>query len=177
MDNFVVITGCSGGGKSTLLRELQQRGHRTIDEPGRRVVAHQLSIAGNALPWIDLAAFAREAMKLAINDRETVSAEPGWVFFDRSLIDAQSALTMATKDDSAIEALRHKARYHRRVFAVEPWPEIYVQDQERRHGLTEAIEEYNRLARLYPKLGYDWIVVPKASVAVRADFILRTLHA
>ncbi|MFN3502888.1 MAG: AAA family ATPase, partial [Allorhizobium sp.] len=67
-------------------------------------------------------------------------------------------------------------RYHRRVFAVEPWPEIYVKDEERRHGLSDAIEEYNRLADLYPKLGYDWIVVPKAQVEVRADFILRTLQ-
>ena len=38
MDRFVVITGCSGGGKSTLLDELGRRGHATIEEPGRRIV-------------------------------------------------------------------------------------------------------------------------------------------
>jgi hypothetical protein len=34
MENFVTISGCSGGGKSTLLSELRRRGFATIDEPG-----------------------------------------------------------------------------------------------------------------------------------------------
>ena len=33
-----VISGCSGGGKSTLLMELARRGHAVVDEPGRRIV-------------------------------------------------------------------------------------------------------------------------------------------
>jgi predicted ATPase len=31
--SFVVISGCSGGGKSTLLSELQRRGHAVVEEP------------------------------------------------------------------------------------------------------------------------------------------------
>jgi predicted ATPase len=38
LDRFVVISGCSGGGKSTLLAELARRGYRTVEEPGRRIV-------------------------------------------------------------------------------------------------------------------------------------------
>jgi predicted ATPase len=38
MERFVVISGCSGGGKSTLLKELAKRDHDVIDEPGRRIV-------------------------------------------------------------------------------------------------------------------------------------------
>ena len=32
--NFYVISGCSGGGKSTLLSELEHRGYKVVAEPG-----------------------------------------------------------------------------------------------------------------------------------------------
>ena len=41
MDRFVVISGCSGGGKSTLLAESGRRGYAVVEEPGRRIVQNQ----------------------------------------------------------------------------------------------------------------------------------------
>ncbi len=46
----VVLSGCSGGGKSTLLAELASRGVPTFVEPGREVVRAALAGAGGALP-------------------------------------------------------------------------------------------------------------------------------
>jgi len=46
----VVITGCSGGGKSTLLAELGRRGHRVFPEAGRQIVREQDWIGGDARP-------------------------------------------------------------------------------------------------------------------------------
>ncbi|MBC62705.1 MAG: hypothetical protein CMP11_09665 [Zetaproteobacteria bacterium] len=51
---FVILTGCSGGGKSTLLGELAKRGYNHTFEPGRQIVKEQLAISGKALPWKDL---------------------------------------------------------------------------------------------------------------------------
>ena len=175
MDNFVIVTGCSGGGKSTLLKELQGRGLATVEEPGRRIVRHQQATGGRALPWIDLAAFAKEAIWLGQEDRIRMAAHDGWVFFDRSVIDAASALASATGNTAAIEALRAATRYHRRVFAVAPWPEIFAQDDERQHDFAAAVEEYDRLAALYTELGYEWMIIPRASVEERADFVLQSL--
>ncbi|WP_342236107.1 AAA family ATPase, partial [Inquilinus sp. OTU3971] len=59
MDRFVVISGCSGGGKSTLLAELGRRGHEVVEEPGRRIVKQERETGGRALPWVDGTAFAR----------------------------------------------------------------------------------------------------------------------
>jgi predicted ATPase len=42
VDHLVVISGCSGGGKSTLLAELAQRGYGVVEEPGRRIVREEL---------------------------------------------------------------------------------------------------------------------------------------
>ena len=74
-----------------------------------------------------------------------------------------------------LEKLGQTHRYHQRVFLAPPWPEIYVQDAERRHGLESAISEYSRLLEVYPSLGYDVSILPKASVAQRADFVLDML--
>jgi predicted ATPase len=70
IDRFVVISGCSGGGKSSLLEELRRRGYPTVEEPGRRIVKEQLLGGGRALPWADKVAFARRCIALALSDRK-----------------------------------------------------------------------------------------------------------
>ncbi|MDI1365442.1 MAG: AAA family ATPase [bacterium] len=175
MDRFVLISGCSGGGKSTLLAELRRRGHAVVEEPGRRIVAEEQAGDGATLPWIDPAAFARRAIAMALGDRAAAPLE-GWAFFDRGLIDAAVALEHLT-GEPVVEAFGRAHRYHRRVFLAPPWPEIHVVDQARRHGLEAAVAEYERLRAAYPALGYDVVVLPRTSVFDRADFVLRTLDA
>lgn len=176
VDRFVVISGCSGGGKSTLLAELARRGYAVVDEPGRRIVQEELAGNGAALPWVDPAAFARRAIEVALTDRERAAASgrDGWTFFDRGLIDAAAALEHIT-GQPVLERIHQAHRYHRRVFLTPPWPEIYATDAERRHDMSAAVAEYERLERVYPSLGYDVIILPKIPVGDRADFILRTL--
>jgi predicted ATPase len=169
IDRFVVISGCSGGGKSALLAELRRRGHAVVEEPGRRIVAEELAGDGAALPWIDPGAFARRAIAMALADRASAHAD-GWVFFDRGLVDAAVALEHLT-GEPAVETLGRLHRYNQRVFLAPPWPEIHVVDEARRHGLDEAIAEYDRLAAAYPALGYRTSVLPKVSVAARADLV------
>ena len=173
---LVVLSGCSGGGTSTLLAELARRGHGLVEEPGRRIVAAELSGDGSALPWVDPAAFARRAVAMAIEDRARVRSGGGWVFFDRGLVDAAAALEHAT-GEPALERLCRPHPYHRRVFLTPPWPEIYAADAERRHGFAAAVEEYSRLLDAYRALGYEVTILPKAGVAERADLVLGTLAA
>jgi predicted ATPase len=173
-DRFVVISGCSGGGKSTLIEELARRGHAVVEEPGRRIVREECLGDGAALPWVDGAAFARRAITLALADRAAIADASDWVFFDRGLIDAASALQHLT-GEPALDRLASSHRYHRRVFLTPPWPEIHRRDTERRHGLDEAIGEYDRLHEVYPALGYEVTVVPRIGVEARADFVLAHL--
>ncbi|GAB5374340.1 MAG: hypothetical protein AcusKO_08020 [Acuticoccus sp.] len=97
-----------------------------------------------------------------------------WVFFDRGLIDAAAALEAATQEP-VLAPLARTHRYHRRVFLTPPWPEIYVNDAARQHDLAAARDEYERLLRTYPALGYQIDILPFASVAARADHILSRL--
>jgi predicted ATPase len=174
LPRFVIISGCSSGGKSTLLEELARRGHATVLEPGRRVVRDEQASGGTALPWANTAAFVDRIVALAESDYAAASANPGWTFFDRGLIDAVSALGQLNGTGIRPELLAAYP-YHPQVFLTPPWPEIYVTDGERQHGLAEAEIEYERLLREYPALGYKVLLLPKVSVTTRADFVERTL--
>ena len=175
-NRFVVISGCSGGGKSTLLNELGRRGYATVGEPGRRIIKQELRGEGFALPWVDEIAFARRAIALAIADHTAASHVTNWVFFDRGLIDAAAALQHLT-GEPALTTLGQAHCYHCLVFFTPPWPEVYVTDSERRHDLVAAMTEYQRLLGVYPSLGYEVTILPKVSVPERANFVLHTLAA
>lgn len=170
----IVISGCSAGGKSTLLVELARTGFATVPEPGRRIVEEERRGDGLALPWVNLAAFASRALQLAAHDRSQMLGHDGWVFFDRGLVDAAVALQHAT-GQAAKDVLAAYDRYSSVVFLTPPWPEIYVTDDERQHGFAEAVAEYSRLLFSYRELGYEVCILPKVSVLDRADYVIRHL--
>jgi predicted ATPase len=114
------------------------------------------------------------AVETALRDREMAKTYPGWVFFDRGLIDAASALD-SLGGQPLLQRINALHPYHRRVFLAPPWPEIYVQESERRKGFEAGLAEYERLERELPALGYDVVVLPKASISIRADFVLNAL--
>lgn len=176
IDRFVILSGCSGGGKSTLLDELARRGHAVVPEPGRRIVAEQLRVGGGALPWSDPVAFLEKALALADTEYRAAHEATGRVFFDRGVIDAAAGLHHLTGRPD-VTAVAERYRFHRRVFLVPPWPELHVADAERRHGLGEAIAEYDRLMAVYRVLGYEMAVLPKVGVAERADIVLAALSS
>lgn len=135
-----------------------------------RIVDEELRREGAALPWVNMVTFAERALELAAADRRQKLSENGWVFFDRGLVDAAVALQHAT-GRSIHDTLAPFEPYHERVFLTPPWPEIFTIDDSRRHGLTEAIAEYDRLLIAFRQLNYETIIVPKGSVQERAGFV------
>ena len=166
---FVMISGCSGGGKSTLIEELARRGYAVVREPGRRIIATVRNGSGGALPWDDPAGFARHAMAMSIADHENAQ---GLTFFDRGVVDAAVALK-ATAGESAAEFVAGYRYDH--LFLAPPWPAIYENDTDRRHSLDKALSDHDRVAAAWRDAGYDAIILPHDTVAARADFVLERL--
>ena len=165
----VVLSGCSGGGKSTLLDELARRGHACFPEPGRAVVRE-----GRHDPATDPLGFALAVIGIARANHE--ASPPGLSFHDRSLLDALVWFRRSgTALPGELAGLSQTHRYFPKVFLTPPWPEIYVTDAERRHGLPEAIAEYDAILATLPELGYGPVILPKYSVAERADWMLGQL--
>jgi len=172
----VVITGCSGGGKSTLLAELARRGHRVFPEPGRQIVREQDWIGGDALPWSAPSKFAELVLSRGLHQRITAAGEDGVAFFDRSIVEPLSGLErLGLPVPQHLRRAVELCRYDRTVFVAPPWPEIFRRDAERRHGLDEALEDYEPLLATYSGLGYRLVELPKTDVGARADFVLAQL--
>jgi len=171
---FVLITGCSGGGKSTLLSELSGRGYATVSEPGRRIVAEELAGTGKALPWVSMYEFALRAVAMAQSDLLSAESERDFVFFDRGLVDAAVALQFAGGEPylTTLDGIQH---YIRPVFLAPPWSEIFSQDEDRQHDFKSAMEESSRLENALVELGYDVRTLPKVSLKERADLVLSEL--
>jgi predicted ATPase len=175
-DLFVVLTGCSGGGKSSLLAELGRRGHPVFEEPGRQVVKEQLYVGGDALPWADVGKFVALTVSRSMHNMILAARSGRRSFFDRGIVDQLGGLEHAklTVPDYLAEAAR-RFRYSKTVFAVPPWPEIFHTDEERRHGFDEAQASYAPLLETYRRLGYGTVEVPKLPIKARVDFVLARL--
>lgn len=172
-----VISGCSGGGKSSLLSALAQRGYATIKEPGRRIVRQEIKEGGDALPWIDPVTFARRALAIARKDWEQVRSTHSpltSVFFDRSAIDAVSFLK-SLEPDTDMQAELGSICYEKMVFMAPPWSDIFRQDTERKHDFAKAREEFGRLMQHYPALGYQVMLLEKTTIEQRLEFVIQQI--
>lgn len=174
----VVLTGCSGGGKSTLLGALAARGYAVRPEAGRQIVREQMHLGGDALPWTDAAQFVTLAASRTMHLFNTTVPGARATFFDRSLVDLTSFLEMKGLDvpghlQRAVEAYR----YAPAVFVTPPWQEIYVDEAERSKPFEDACREYDALIEGYLAAGYELVEVPKVSVAERTDFVVARLAA
>jgi predicted ATPase len=168
---MVVLSGCSGGGKSTLLAALARKGYTTFPEPGRQVVREENLVGGPALPEADPVRFAERCIARASYFFNVAQPERGPVFFDRGIVDTATAMERAgTVPRWAEEAVR-LYRYAPRVFLVPPWKELFERDEERRHSFREAEAEYEALLASYPAKGYEPVIVPKGPVASRIAFV------
>lgn len=173
---FVVLSGCSGGGKSSLLAELGRRGFATYEEPGRQVVKEQLLIGGPALPWEDADLFLELTISRSIHRLVEAARGDALAFFDRGIVDQVSGFkSMGREIPAHLRAAAERFRYRETVFLVPPWEEIFANDAERRHSFKDAAAMYEANVETYKAFGYRPVIVPKIDVAARAEYVLGEL--
>lgn len=174
----IVLTGGPGSGKTTLLEALSAAGHATSPEAGRAIIRRQQAIDGAALPWKDRALFAELMLDRELGAHARAEGAAGPVFFDRGVPDVVGYLTLCGLPVPAhMERAAQDIRYDRRVFIAPVWPEIFGQDAERKQDLNEARRTFEAMAETYPRFGYELIELPKAPVAERLAFVLKSLTA
>ena len=173
--SFVILSECSGGGKSTLLSEFARRGFAVVSEPGRQIVKEQMAIDGTGLPWLDSLKMAELILSRSMFVFNSTK-NAGYVFFDRGIVDiiAYFDHIQIPIPEYLLNAVQNY-RYHRKVFLTPPWEEIYRIDSERKHTFAKAASSYEAHVKAYERLGYEVITLPKVAPGERADFILRHL--
>jgi predicted ATPase len=170
----VVITGGPGAGKTTLLGELAAMGYATVEESARAIIAER--VASGASPRPDPAKFAREILRRDVQKYLDHAHASQWVFFDRGVIEAL-AMTQEVSPLPAreLEAMLAEYAFHRSVFVLPPWENIYATDEERDQSFAEAVAVHARIVQWYTARGYALHEVPRLSAPERAAYVLRIL--
>ncbi len=175
-ENFFVITGGPGSGKSSVVEVLRERGYACSVEAGRGVIQDQILIDGHALPWKDRAQFAELMLVWEMRSYRIAQKSVGPVFFDRTIPDVLGYLRLSNLPirlhmQQAVEIFR----YHRKVFIAPPWQEIFQNDNERKQDFDEAVRTCEAMIETYKAQGYELIELPRSSVEERAHFVLQNL--
>jgi len=173
-NNFYVITGGPGGGKTSLLENLASKGYKFIPETARQIIRERIS-AGLA-PRPDALSFAQEIFRTDCHNFNEHSDYSSVLFFDRSFVDSAWQLFCSNQDEyNKIKDTYLKIRYNNKVFITPPWKEIYQNDSERDQTYEDSIVVYERLRQWYLEHGYEVIVLPKDTIENRVKFILSQL--
>jgi predicted ATPase len=163
----IVLTGGPGFGKSSIIQELERRGHSVFHEVAREIIHEMLSDAG----VFDLAHFSAKVQSGRVNQFHQASS--AIQFYDRGIPDIAGFLL---KDKAPIPAelldLCATHCYHKTVFITPPWEAIYHKDPERREDFREAVKVHKALEATYASLGYELVAVPMGSIIQRCDFVL-----
>ena len=177
-DNFHVVTGGSGSGKSSIIAALKARGFACVEEAGRQLVQQQVRIGGDATPWQDRLKFRELSLSLSIHGYEQVAERDRPVFFDRGIPETVGyARFLGVPVPAHHRAAVALYRYASTVFVAPPWREIYENDAERKQTSADAVADYRVNVDAYAEAGYRLVEVPRAPVAERVAFILERVEA
>jgi predicted ATPase len=176
MDRFFVITGGPGSGKTSLIAALD--GIHRMPEAGRAIIQQEQAAGGSALPWKDPLEFAEKMLARDIAAWEAARHLEGPVIFDRGIPDVVGYLQwsgITIPEYLTRAAAAHS--YNRRVFLAPAWPEIFIQDAERKQTLSEAEATCRVMREVYAGLGYELVELPLVSIAERAAFVRAAISA
>jgi len=172
MNRKYIITGAPGTGKTTIINALIKKGYSCAEEISRELIAEQLSIGGDILPWKNQIAFENHIANLRKEQYLNCSKKENY-FFDRSSIDCIAYLKVNKLEiTNEISQITKECIFNKQVFITPLWEEIYINDGERIEDIKSALNIENSIIKTYKSLGYNLITVPKLSVKERVNFII-----
>jgi len=155
---------------------LETLGHWCVDDPARLILKEQRSIAGSGVPEADAGLFNRLMLYRAIYlYRSNVEANDH-IVFDKGIPDL-----LAYADLFGIVAAVHErapSTYtcNKKVFYFAGGREIYTVDDERKMDFESANIFGENVARIYERLGYKTVEVPRVPVGERVEFIVDVIQ-
>ncbi|HEY1085520.1 MAG TPA: ATP-binding protein [Candidatus Saccharimonadales bacterium] len=176
MNNWHVITGAQGAGKSSTIEYLEDSlGCLIIPEAGRTVIdeARAAGISTESLRKDEYefqmtVARKKEATEATLNPSTLT-------LLDRGMHDTVAYLdTLGLATPKWIDEYCKKQQY-KNVFVLEPL-ESYVNDYARTEDADFAQRLHIKLLRVYRRYGMECILVPVDTVEKRASFIKKYLE-
>lgn len=172
----ILLIGGPATGKTTVLKDLKDRGFHCFEEISRQVT---LKAQKNGIDQL----FLKEPLlfsELLLKGREQqfLEAEKSLselVFFDRGIPDVKAYLEYFNTKYPSIFSDKCKEYHYDMVFHFSPWKAIHTTDNERYETFKESILIDQFIIKTYTDLGYKIINVPFGKLEERVQFILHFL--
>ena len=172
-NDWYVLTGGPGAGKTMVLTALAERGYHTVPEAARVHVEHGFAL-GKKIEEIraDEAAFQRELIRLKVAVEQAVPKTMP-VFFDRGMHDSLTYLGLQGVHNDpelaiAVSNATYQKAFHLEMIALED-------DGVRTETQAEAEQIHADLRSAYEQAGIPVEAVPVMPVEERVNFILERL--
>ncbi|MCE9541299.1 ATP-binding protein [Candidatus Kaiserbacteria bacterium] len=169
---WYVLTGGPCAGKTTLVNELEKRGHNILPEAARLFFEEELALGLTIEQiratddWLFRIAERKYNMERAVPPEETF-------FFDRGVPDSVAYFRLNNEPIRQAFTEMLNASKYRAVFLLDLVD--FQADEARTETPEQAREIHEAIRTAYTELGYDIISVPVLPVPERADFILSRL--
>jgi predicted ATPase len=175
-DNYFVLTGAMGSGKSAILEQLINMHLKCVPEPARQILQEQRAILARGVPETDPGLFTQLMLSRATGAyRENYAVETLTVF-DRGIPDMIAYAELFGLDTQIYYNSANQYEYNHCVFWLKGWKYIYKNDEERKMNFQQAYEFGERAHEIYRDLGYKVVQVPMVSIGKRAEFVYRKIQ-
>lgn len=174
MNNWYVITGAQGSGKSTTIEALEKLGYTTVPEAARVIIdeANAVGVSTSELRKNEQA-FQEVVMKRKIATETNLSSDET-VFLDRGMQDTLAYMRAYDFPVAAwIEDIFQESNY-KKVFILEPL-DNYEKDYARIEDIAFVQKLHHLLIDAFKQYGMQPISVPRGSVEDRVNFIMQAI--
>ena len=172
----IIITGGPGTGKTSVIKELEERGEKCLHEISRQITLEAQKKGISQLFLKEPLLFSEMLLQGRIQQHqqaEELNSEQ--VFIDRGLPDVIAYMDYFGNEYPGVFNAACKKYVYDQVFILPPWKEIYISDNERYESFEQAVTIHGHLAETYRRSGYHPVEVPQGSVKDRTAFILSHL--
>ena len=166
----ILITGGPGTGKTSLVNELKNNGYNCSNEIVREITLDKRKEGYNQYFLSNPLDFSTKLFNKRYNqyNKQFVTKK---IIYDRGPIDVLAYLefkSIKVPDDLITKSNTIKYKYS---FILNPWREIYINDNIRYETFEECKKIHSCLIKKYHEYGIKLITIPEGSVHERYKFV------